>query len=94
MQLKLEDKSAIVPLEVSLCSEPARPLCYVYYYNFDQIRVEAYKRNIQSNSIPDPVAMAAPEDTTKMSVVEEQPKPLIEQVWCVPMMAVSILCLI
>ena len=79
LQLKTDDKTSLIPLEVSLCSEPARPFCYVYYYNFEQIKIDAYKRNILSNTIPDPVTMSIAEDT-KMSTPEETPKPLIEQV--------------
>jgi len=81
LQLNAEDRLSIIPLEVSLCSEPARPFCYVYYYNLDQIRTQAYKRNILSSVIPDPASKSimTTQDKNQM-IVEETPKPLIEQV--------------
>ena len=66
-----EGDNPLVPLEVSLCSVPARPACYVYHSSFTEIGAETYKRSLLSKAIRDPV-------DAKMAETEA-PKSLIEQ---------------
>lgn len=62
-----------IPYEVSLCFEPARSGCYVYFLHVNLFEVEQYKRNIISKAIREPLTkehtpgikiMAASTDTT------------------------------
>lgn len=52
------DDNTIVPLELSLCREPARPGCYIYRRYTNVIDANTYKRLRQSCSIPDTPTMS------------------------------------
>ena len=85
----------IVPYEVSLCFEPARPGCYVYFLHVDLFRVDEYKRDVMSKSIREPITQNHTPAVVIMSNKSEDPtamdttsteittpvvqKPLIEQ---------------
>ena len=84
----------IIPYEVSLCFEPARPGCYVYFFHVELFRVDEYKRSVLSKSIREPITdtntpaiviMASensnttPANTTPMDITEERAAPVVQK---------------
>lgn len=69
------------PLEVSLCTEPARPLCYVYHTSLTIFQAEDYKRGLQSKTIHDPTSISICAASKQIMEVDTPvEKPLLEQV--------------
>lgn len=71
------ENNVIVPLEVSICSEPARPCCYIHFYSFDQKQAQEYIRGLEYGPFKDPVDVSLAKMTD--ATVPEGAKPLIEQ---------------
>lgn len=78
----------VIPLEVSVCSEPARPFCFVYFIGFSQIGAQDYKSSIMQKHRADPVDEALTRETQRRIVAcsavmtdpsNESGKSLVEQ---------------
>ena len=75
----IHDGTNILLLEVSICSQPARPCCYVHFISMQQTRAEEYIRDVRSGAITDPVSTNLQRIMSEQAAPQETQKPLIEQ---------------
>jgi len=65
----------LIPYEVSLCFEPARPGCYVYHFSLELFKMDEYKRGVLTKSIREPIKS----DSTHIDVIVANKKTMENQ---------------